>query len=105
MKRAGGSTGMQKAAQLIAQAKHSVGDTIALDEAKQDLGRLIQEYERIVELLDRIEQDIQVLLSEIPMADHLRSIGLGSICIAAILSVLATLDSIPMDANYCVEQA
>jgi transposase len=86
MKRAGGSTGMQKAAQLIAQAKRSVGETTALDEAKQDLGRLLQEFERIVEMLDRIEQDIQVLLSEIPMADQLRSIGLGSICIAAILS-------------------
>ena len=37
MKRAGGSTGMQKAAELISQAKQSIGETTALDEAKQDL--------------------------------------------------------------------
>jgi hypothetical protein len=38
MKRAGGSTGTQKAAQLISQAKQSIGDKTALHEAKQDLG-------------------------------------------------------------------
>ncbi|MCU6790652.1 transposase [Paenibacillus sp. WQ 127069] len=86
------ATGMQKAAELIAQAKRSVGETTALDEAKQDLGRLLQEFERIVEILDRIEQDMQVLLSEIPMADQLRSIkGLGPIFIAAILSCAGDL--------------
>ncbi|MCU6794865.1 transposase [Paenibacillus sp. WQ 127069] len=37
--------------------------------------------------IDRIEKNIQELLSEIPIADQLRSIkGLGSICTAAILS-------------------
>jgi len=92
MQRAGGSTGMQKAAQLISQAKRSVGETTALDEAKQDLRRLLQEFERIVEILDRIEQDIQVILSEIPMVNHLRSIkGLGPIFIAAILSCAGDL--------------
>jgi hypothetical protein len=92
MKRAGGTTGMQKAAQLIAQAKRSVGNTTALNEAKEDLGRLLQEFERIVEILDRMEQDIQVLLNEIPMTDQLRSIkGLGPIFIAAILSCAGDL--------------
>jgi transposase len=86
MKRAGGSTGMQKAAQIIAQAKNSIGERTALNEAKQDLRWLLQEFERIVEILERIEKDIEVLLIEIPIADHLRSIGLGTICIAAILS-------------------
>ncbi|MCY9670281.1 transposase, partial [Paenibacillus alginolyticus] len=86
MKRAGGSTGIQKAAELIAHAKNSIGETTALIEAKQDLQWLLQEFERVVEILERIEKDIQVLLSEIPMAGHLRSIGLGTICIAAILS-------------------
>lgn len=86
MKRAGGSTGMQKAAQLIAQAKQSVGNTTALVEAKQDLQRLLEEFERIVKVLDGIEQDIQILLKDIPMANELRSIGLGPIFTAAILS-------------------
>lgn len=86
MKRAAGSTGTQKAAQLIATAKQSIGDTTALLEAKQDLKRLLEEFERIVEVLDTIEKDIEILLSGIPMAKQLRSIGLGFICIAAILS-------------------
>jgi transposase len=87
MKRAGGSTGTRKAAQLISQAKQSIGDKTALHEAKQDLGRLLEEYERIVKILEKIEKDILALLSEIPMANHLRSInGLGPIFIAAILS-------------------
>jgi transposase len=87
MQRAGGSTGMEKAAQLIAQAKKSIGDTTAMREAKQDLERLLEEYERIVETLEKIEQEVRALLGEIPMAQQLRSVkGLGPIFIAAILS-------------------
>jgi transposase len=87
MQRAGGSTGMEKAAQLIAQAKRSVGDTTALGEAKQDLERLLEEYERIVEILEKMEHEVGALLGEIPMAEQLRSVkGLGPIFIAAILS-------------------
>jgi transposase len=87
MKRAGGTTGMEKAAQLIAQAKKSVGDTTALSEAKQDLERLLKEYERIVEILEKMEQEVRALLGEIPLAQQLRTVkGLGPIFIAAILS-------------------
>jgi transposase len=87
MQRAGGTTGMEKAAQLIAQAKKSVGDTTAMREAKQDLERLLEEYERIVETLEKMEQEVRALLGEIPMAKQLRSIkGLGPIFIGAILS-------------------
>jgi transposase len=87
MQRAGGSTGTQTAARFLSQAKRSVGETTALHEAKQDLARLIAEYERIVEMLEKMEKDIVALLSEIPMAQQLRSIkGLGPIFIAAILS-------------------
>jgi transposase len=92
MKRAGGSTGTQKAAQLISQAKQSIGNKTALHEAKQDLGRLLEEYERIVETLEKIEKDILALLSEIPIANQLRSIkGLGPIFIAVILSCAGDL--------------
>ncbi|CAG7657583.1 hypothetical protein PAECIP111802_06772 [Paenibacillus allorhizosphaerae] len=41
MQRAGGSTGMQKAAELLSKAGQSVGDVTALHEAKQDLQRLL----------------------------------------------------------------
>jgi transposase len=92
MKRAGGSTGTQKAAQLISQAKQSVGDKTALHEAKQDLGRLLEEFERIVKILEKIEKDTVALLKEIPMANQLRSIkGHGTIFIAAILSCAGDL--------------
>lgn len=87
MKRAGGTTGLEKAAQLIAFATRSIGETTATHEAKQDLRRLLDEYCRIVEILENIEQEILVLLDKIPLAHQLRSIqGLGPIFIAAILS-------------------
>ncbi len=87
MKRAGGSTGTQKAAELISEAKRSVGDITALDEAKQDLERLITEYERIEEMLENMEKQISSLLSEIPIANQLRTMkGLGPILVAAILA-------------------
>ncbi|WP_435162984.1 IS110 family transposase [Paenibacillus glycanilyticus] len=87
MQRAGGTTGIEKAAQLIAQAKNSVGERTAKDEAKADLKRLIEEYERVTIMLEEIEADIETLLAEIPMAQQLRSIrGLGKIFTAAILA-------------------
>ncbi|WP_314592122.1 IS110 family transposase [Paenibacillus terrigena] len=87
MQRAGGSTGIEKAAQLIAQAKRSVGERTAVEEAKADLKRLIGEYERVTNMLEQIEKDIEALLTEIPMAQQLRTIkGLGKIFTAAILA-------------------
>lgn len=87
MQRAGGSTGMEKAAQLIAQARRSVGDQTAIHEAKKDLQRLVEEYERIKSMLEQIETDIQALFTEIPLVKQLRTIkGLGTIFIAAILA-------------------
>ncbi|OCT13543.1 transposase [Paenibacillus pectinilyticus] len=87
MHRAGGSTGTQKAAELISQAKRSVGDVTALAEAKRDLERLIAEYERVAEMLGEMQKQILAILNEIPMASQLRSIkGLGPIFVAAILA-------------------
>jgi transposase len=87
MQRAGGATGTQKAVELITQAKQSVGDITALDEARQDLERLIAEFERIEDMLDDMEKQILALLSEIPIANQLRSIkGLGPIFVATILA-------------------
>ncbi|WP_248565402.1 transposase [Paenibacillus sp. L3-i20] len=87
MQRAGGSTGTEKAALLIARAKNSVGERAAVEEEKADLQRLIEEYERGSIMLEEIESTIETLLSEIPMAEHLRTIkGLGKIFTAAILA-------------------
>ena len=87
MKRAGGSTGILKAAELLSKAAQSVGESVALSEAKQDLQRLLKEYERIAGILDQIEQEIATLLGEIPITNQLRSVkGLGTIYIAEILA-------------------
>lgn len=83
MKRAGGTTGIQRAAELVLLARQSVGDTTP----KQDLRRLVEEFERITGILEVIEKDIVTVLGEIPMANQMRSVkGLGPIYIAAILS-------------------
>jgi pimeloyl-ACP methyl ester carboxylesterase len=83
----GGATGIQRASHLIYEAKQSVGDMTALVEAKQDLQRLLEQYECILEMLEKIEKDILSLLGEIPLAEQMRSIkGLGPIFTAAILS-------------------
>ncbi|MGO4699454.1 transposase [Paenibacillus sp. 2TAB26] len=87
MQRAGGSTGMEKAAQLTAHAKRSVGDQTAVEESKVDLIRLLEEYERVTTMLEQFEKDIEALLSEIPMAQQLRTIKcLGKIFTAATLA-------------------
>ncbi|MFK7697796.1 IS110 family transposase [Paenibacillus sp. HJGM_3] len=87
MKRAGGTSGLEKAGQLIFYGARSIGETSAVHEAKQDLRRLLDEYCRIVEILEKIEQDVLTLLQQIPAAQQLRSIhGLGPIFVAAILS-------------------
>jgi transposase len=87
MKRAGGTTGRQKAAELLSKARQSVGDTAVLREAKQDLQRLLDEFERITEILEQVERELGTLLERIPLVSQLRSVkGLGTIYIAAILS-------------------
>ncbi|AEI42372.1 IS110 family transposase [Paenibacillus mucilaginosus] len=87
MQRAGGCSGIQKAAELLSKANRSVGDVTSLREAKQDLVRLIEEYERIESHLEQIEKEVAMLLEDIPIAGQMRSVkGLGTIYIAAILS-------------------
>jgi transposase len=87
MKRAGGTTGRQKAAELLSKARQSVGETAALREAKQDLQRLLDEFERITDILEQVERELGTLLEGIPLVSQLRSVkGLGTIYISAILS-------------------
>lgn len=74
MKRAGGTTGIQRAAELVLLAGQSVGDTTALAEAKEDLRRLVEEFERITGILEAIEKDIVTVLGEIPIATQMRSV-------------------------------
>ncbi|GIP33487.1 hypothetical protein J2TS4_26970 [Paenibacillus sp. J2TS4] len=56
-------------------------------EAKQDLQRLLDEFERITDILEQVERELGTLLEGIPLVSQLRSVkGLGTIYIAAILS-------------------
>jgi transposase len=87
MKRPGGPSGIQRASHLISEAQKSVGETSALQEAKNDVTRLIAEFDRVVEILKQIDQDILALLPEIPLAKQIQSIkGLGPTFTAAILA-------------------
>ncbi|AIQ15640.1 transposase [Paenibacillus sp. FSL H7-0357] len=87
MRRASGVSGRAKAAALLAAATHSIGDTRATEEARQDIRRLLQTYEHVVAMLGEMDEAIQSILAEIPLAEQLRSIcGLGNMTLAAILA-------------------
>lgn len=66
MKRPGGKSGLQKAADLLHIAKRSVGETHTLQEARREIKHLLDEYERISLCLQEIDQHVGQLLSEIP---------------------------------------
>jgi transposase len=87
MKRAGGKTGLESAARLLAAARHSIGRTLGLQEARNELKRLVEEYERHSQRLKEMEQELEVLLEQAPHVTLLRTIkGLNTIVIAALLA-------------------
>ncbi|WP_438492135.1 IS110 family transposase [Paenibacillus sp. IHBB 3054] len=88
MKRVGGSQGLQKAAELLAAARRSVGRTICQDEERRHLLNLIADYLHLAQRVEAMHQELTRLLAEIPeLTERLRSIqGLGTICIAALLA-------------------
>lgn len=87
MQRAGGSRGIQKAAELLAEAKRSVGRVKELEEAKKEIERLVEQYERLENMLQTLEGECKILLEEIPVARQLQSIkGLSTILVGAILA-------------------
>lgn len=88
MKRSGGCRGVQKATQLLDKARHTVSVKIGQEEARRELKRLLDEYERLSSLLEQIEQEVLALLKEIPdVVELLQSIkGLSPLMIAAILA-------------------
>lgn len=86
MRRAGGRTGMDRAANLLAAAANSIGERRAPEEARKDLQRLLDHYEGLTRELKEIHQEVEALLGEIPLGQQLMSIpNLGPIAVAAIL--------------------
>ncbi|OPH49315.1 transposase [Paenibacillus ferrarius] len=87
MKRAGGRTGMEIAARLIAAARNSVGSKVGYVEARNDLKRLLEDYERLAERLREFEQELERLLEPLPEVPLLRSLkGLSTLMISALLA-------------------
>ncbi len=87
-KRAEGNTGINKANDLINQARYSVGSTVALEERRRELNRLIEEYEQSICRIQQINQEITTLLKNIPLLiEQMKSIkGLSVLYIAVILA-------------------
>ncbi|UKS24800.1 IS110 family transposase [Paenibacillus sp. HWE-109] len=87
MKRAGGRTGMEIATRLIAAARNSVGSKVGYVEARNDLKRLLEDYERLAERLREFEQELEGLLEPLPEVPLLRSLkGLSTLMISALLA-------------------
>lgn len=95
LKRAGGRTGIQKAQELLEAAQRSVGDASAGEEARQEVIRLLEDYERLTERLTEIEKQIASILAEIPETVELfTSIkGMSPLYIAIILANAGDLRS------------
>ncbi|TVY08216.1 IS110 family transposase [Paenibacillus cremeus] len=91
MARPGGVRGRNKAIELQAYARHSVGDSTALEEDKWELRHLIEEYERVCQIIDEADKMIEQLLPEIPCSDLIRSIGVSVPATAAILAFCGDL--------------
>jgi transposase len=92
MRRAGGLTGRAKAEELHRAASSSIGYTRSLEEARRDIARLIEAYERIEEQLAEMQREVEALLEDIPMAHQLQSIkGFGTVPIAAVLACAGDL--------------
>jgi transposase len=86
MTRPGGVRGRNKAIELQALARHSVGDSTALEEDKWELRQLIEEYERICRIIDEADEMIEKVLPEIPCSELVRSVGVSLPATAAILA-------------------
>ncbi|WP_244951359.1 IS110 family transposase [Paenibacillus thiaminolyticus] len=88
MQRAGGRTGLLKAQELLEACRLSVGAADANEEARREVSRLVEDYERLTERLQEIDREIAALLEEIPETVELFSSikGLSPLYIAVLLA-------------------
>ncbi|UKS24440.1 transposase [Paenibacillus sp. HWE-109] len=78
---------MEIATRLIAAARNSVGSKVGYVEARNDLKRLLEDYERLAERLREFEQELEGLLEPLPEVPLLRSLkGLSTLMISALLA-------------------
>lgn len=84
MKRA---EGLSRAMTLIEQARHSVGDREALEEAKLFLIQLLDQYEQLSQQLEELEKKALSLLEEVPYAQQMLAIkGIAENTVAGVLA-------------------
>ncbi len=86
MSRPDGVRGKNKAMELQELARHSIGDSTTLEEDKWELRHLIDEYERVRQIISEADEMIKKLLPEIPCSDLVRSVGASIPATAAILT-------------------
>lgn len=87
MKRPSGARGLAKAIELLKASKRSVGSDKALEEAKWELERLLEDYHRTKRSCEEVEEKIKTLMQEVPIGDVLQTVGLTSVQCACILGV------------------
>jgi transposase len=92
MRRVAGVSGHAKAVQLLNAAAHSVGKSNTNDAARQEILRLLHFYEETQRVLNELQQEIEALLEQEPVAQQLRSVhGLGTITLASLLGCAGDL--------------
>jgi transposase len=79
-------SGLNRAEQLIALAKRSVGATQALNAYKLHLGQLLEEYDLAQHQLGQIEHELHQILERIPYAQKILAIqGVNATSLAGVL--------------------
>ncbi|WP_135557782.1 IS110 family RNA-guided transposase [Paenibacillus cymbidii] len=92
MRRAGGVSGKAKAVALLHAAACSIGKSNTDDAAGRDILRLLAMYEAAQRILEEMQQELEALLAQVPLAKQLRSLhGLGTITIACLLGCAGDL--------------
>lgn len=89
MKRAGGSSGLHKATELLKLAYGSSGDKVGQEEARKEIQRLVDQFKMFINMLEQIDKETSCLLKEVPSRniEVLSSIkGLSPLYIAMILA-------------------
>ncbi len=85
----------RKATKLLELARRSVGEVSALEEDKWELQHLLDEYMRVRRTIDEADERIQSLLSQIPYADLVMSVGITAPATTAINAFGGDLCELP----------
>src|SRR5690625_5695638 len=75
--------GIKRATKLVEAANKSVGITVGLRFAKQEIKNLLDQYDLYKNQIDELDQELQALVEEVPGAQEMMRIpGLGATTVA-----------------------